>query len=54
MARPDFEIHSILISLLPMALNVKVKVWLQNREGVENPYFGSGMYRCGEQTEILK
>ncbi|MCB0270443.1 MAG: DUF3347 domain-containing protein, partial [Calditrichaeota bacterium] len=38
----------------PMAFDDKGAFWLQNREGVENPYFGSGMYRCGEQTEILK
>lgn len=38
----------------PMAFDDKGAFWLQNREGVENPYFGSGMYRCGEQKEILK
>ena len=27
--------------------------WLQSREGTENPYYGSQMFRCGSQTESL-
>ena len=27
--------------------------WLQNKEGVENPYFGDMMFECGEKTATL-
>ena len=37
----------------PMAFDWKGADWLQNREGVENPYWGSQMYRCGSLTETL-
>jgi len=34
----------------PMAFNNQGADWLQDHEGVENPYFGAGMFRCGSQT----
>lgn len=37
----------------PMAFDDRGAFWLQSREGVENPYFGSMMYRCGEQRAVL-
>ena len=37
----------------PMAFDWKGADWLQNRSGVENPYFGSEMYRCGTEEETL-
>jgi Cu(I)/Ag(I) efflux system membrane fusion protein len=37
----------------PMAFDWKGADWLQNREGVENPYWGSQMYRCGSLKETL-
>lgn len=38
----------------PMAFNNKGAYWLQNRPGVENPYFGAMMFRCGEEVEKLR
>lgn len=37
----------------PMAFDDRGADWLQNKSGVENPYFGSGMFRCGEQLEVI-
>ncbi|MDJ0841529.1 MAG: efflux RND transporter periplasmic adaptor subunit [Acidobacteriota bacterium] len=37
----------------PMAFDNKGADWLQDREGTENPYYGSMMYRCGSQVEQL-
>jgi len=37
----------------PMAFDWKGADWLQNRTGVENPYFGSEMYRCGTEEETI-
>lgn len=37
----------------PMAFNNKGAYWLQNKQGVENPYFGAAMFRCGEEVEKL-
>jgi Cu(I)/Ag(I) efflux system membrane fusion protein len=37
----------------PMAFNNRGADWLQNKEGVENPYFGAQMPTCGEQVEIV-
>ncbi len=37
----------------PMAFNNRGGIWLQNKEQVENPYFGSTMRRCGELVEVL-
>ena len=35
----------------PMAFDNKGADWLQDKQGVENPYFGSAMLRCGEEVE---
>ncbi len=37
----------------PMAFDWKGASWLQNRSGVENPYWGSEMYRCGTEEETI-
>lgn len=37
----------------PMAFGNNGADWLQNKTGVENPYFGSKMFKCGEQTEVI-
>jgi Cu(I)/Ag(I) efflux system membrane fusion protein len=36
-----------------MAADGKGAYWLQNKTGVENPYYGSAMFKCGEQVEII-
>ncbi|MDP6419461.1 MAG: efflux RND transporter periplasmic adaptor subunit [Candidatus Krumholzibacteria bacterium] len=43
---PVYEFHC------PMAFDWKGSDWLQGRDGVENPYFGSQMYRCGSRTTV--
>lgn len=37
----------------PMAFNNKGADWLQDKQGVENPYFGSAMFRCGSEVETV-
>jgi Cu(I)/Ag(I) efflux system membrane fusion protein len=37
----------------PMAFDNKGAYWLQNKEGVENPYFGEAMFHCGNLEETL-
>ncbi|HUT25630.1 MAG TPA: DUF3347 domain-containing protein, partial [Sumerlaeia bacterium] len=37
----------------PMAFDNRGANWLQNKSGVENPYFGQAMFQCGEQTATL-
>jgi len=37
----------------PMAFDNRGATWLQNHDKVENPYFGSTMFGCGEVTENL-
>jgi Cu(I)/Ag(I) efflux system membrane fusion protein len=37
----------------PMANGNKGAYWLQNKTGTENPYFGSSMFKCGSQVEIV-
>lgn len=37
----------------PMAFNNRGADWLQKGEEVENPYFGSAMFRCGEKTGTI-
>jgi len=37
----------------PMADNNKGADWLSNKNIVENPYFGSGMFGCGDVTDTL-
>ncbi len=36
-----------------MAAGGKGAYWLQNKTGVENPYYGSTMFKCGEQVETI-
>ena len=36
-----------------MAAEGKGGHWLQNKTGVENPYYGSAMFTCGEQVETI-
>jgi hypothetical protein len=36
-----------------MANDNKGAYWLQNKKGTENPYFGSSMFNCGSQVEIV-
>jgi len=36
-----------------MAAEGKGAYWLQNKTGVENPYYGSAMFTCGEQVETI-
>ena len=36
-----------------MAAEGKGAHWLQNKTGVENPYYGSAMFTCGEQVETI-
>lgn len=37
----------------PMAFDYKGAYWIQNKEGVENPYFGKVMFHCGNLEETL-
>ncbi|MCP4681662.1 MAG: DUF3347 domain-containing protein, partial [Desulfobacterales bacterium] len=37
----------------PMAFGNRGADWLQNKPGVENPYFGKMMFSCGEQRAVL-
>jgi Cu(I)/Ag(I) efflux system membrane fusion protein len=37
----------------PMAFENRGAHWLQNKTGVQNPYFGPVMPQCGEQTDTL-
>jgi Cu(I)/Ag(I) efflux system membrane fusion protein len=37
----------------PMAFDNKGAYWLQNKQGVKNPYYGSMMFKCGEEVEVL-
>jgi len=43
----------LLVYHCPMAFDFQGADWLQNKEGTENPYFGSSMFSCGEQTADL-
>ena len=43
----------LLVYYCPMAFDFRGARWLQDREGVENPYFGDAMYRCGELRETF-
>jgi Cu(I)/Ag(I) efflux system membrane fusion protein len=44
---------SVYVYHCPMARDGAGADWLQASEGVENPYYGSQMFRCGERTETL-
>lgn len=37
----------------PMAFNDKGADWLQNKSGIENPYFGAEMFSCGVLKEVI-
>ena len=37
----------------PMVSDGKGAYWLQNKSGTENPYFGSAMFKCGDQVETI-
>jgi Cu(I)/Ag(I) efflux system membrane fusion protein len=45
--------NPVLLYHCPMAFDFKGADWLQNKEGTENPYFGSEMFTCGTQEEVL-
>jgi len=45
--------QAVLVYHCPMAFNNKGADWLQNKEGTENPYFGSAMFKCGSKIEDL-
>jgi Cu(I)/Ag(I) efflux system membrane fusion protein len=45
--------HQLLVYHCPMAFDFEGANWIQNKKGVENPYFGSSMFECGTVTEIL-
>lgn len=48
----DLE-RSVFKAHCPMAFNDKGADWLQGAPEIRNPYFGSGMLKCGEVTEQL-
>ena len=37
-----------------MAFNNRGADWLQNKPGLENPYFGAAMFSCGVLEEIIE
>ncbi|MDB4459120.1 efflux RND transporter periplasmic adaptor subunit [bacterium] len=37
----------------PMAVGGKGANWLQNKQGTENPYFGSSMFSCGDEVRVV-
>jgi len=37
----------------PMAFDDKGADWLQNKSGIENPYFGAEMFSCGVLKEVI-
>lgn len=43
----------VLVYHCPMAAGGAGGDWLQGREGTENPYYGSQMYRCGYEKQDL-
>jgi Cu(I)/Ag(I) efflux system membrane fusion protein len=45
--------QALLVYHCPMAFDNKGADWLQNKEGTENPYFGSMMFKCGSQIANL-
>ena len=47
------EEHDVLIYHCPMAMGGSGADWLQSKPGTENPYYGSKMFKCGSQTEVL-
>jgi Cu(I)/Ag(I) efflux system membrane fusion protein len=45
--------HAVLQFHCPMAFGNRGAHWLQNKGGVQNPYFGKMMFKCGKQTAVL-
>ena len=45
--------QSIIKFHCPMAFDNRGADWLQNKTGVENPFFGSAMFSCGDQTKVI-
>ncbi|MCP4547722.1 MAG: efflux RND transporter periplasmic adaptor subunit [bacterium] len=43
----------LLTYFCPMAFDYEGASWLQEKEGTENPYYGSQMFKCGSQLETL-
>jgi Cu(I)/Ag(I) efflux system membrane fusion protein len=43
----------VLVYHCPMAFDNSGADWLQNKEGTENPYFGSTMFKCGSLKQNL-
>jgi Cu(I)/Ag(I) efflux system membrane fusion protein len=46
-------IQPVLRFYCSMAAEGKGAYWLQNKAGVENPYYGNAMFTCGEQVETI-
>ncbi|MEK7731384.1 MAG: DUF3347 domain-containing protein, partial [Planctomycetota bacterium] len=44
----------VLVYHCPMAFDNRGARWLQDTEGVENPYFGSAMFTCGVMKESIE
>lgn len=47
------ERRPLLVYYCPMAFEGKGGRWLQSAEGIENPYYGSRMFTCGQLEERL-
>ncbi len=41
------------LAFCPMAFDDRGALWLQQAEQIENPYFGSEMFRCGEMRKTV-
>lgn len=44
----------VFVASCPMAFGNKGATWLSEKEEIENPYFGSKMFRCGEILEKIE
>ena len=45
---------SIYVYHCPMAFKGKGADWIQNKAGVENPYYGSRMFTCGDVVREIE
>ncbi len=45
---------SVYVYHCPMAFKGEGADWIQNKQGTENPYFGSKMFSCGDETRELE
>ncbi|NOS99987.1 MAG: efflux RND transporter periplasmic adaptor subunit [Phycisphaerales bacterium] len=43
----------VLVYHCPMAFDNRGARWMQDKQGVENPYFGAVMFRCGSLKETI-